>query len=480
MLSGDTVIVRGQPKNGPPPERTLSLAHLTAPRPARRPQGEATAEAKDEVWMIADRFCLTRTPLSHPFVPHLFSSLHKTTSPPPLFLPINSPFPSRQPLAWESREYLRRKLVGKAVTFYIEYAVPSGREYGTVFLDEGTAQAENVSKSILREGLAKIREGARAETDDFQELVAAQQAAQTAKKGLWADDVASKVRNITWNVENPRALVDSLKGQAVDAVVEQVRDGCTVRAFLLPKMQYVTVMLSGVRTPIFKRGEDGKETAEPFAGEAKFFVESRILQREVKIILEGVSDNSNFIGSVIHPKAGNIAEFILAEGLGKIVDWTLGQVSGGPAKLRAAETAAKQKQLRVWKGWKPNESASLSPEERKYTAVVEEVVNAETLVVTVGEESRKIFLSSIRQPKAGEGDAAAASPKAAEGEPKSRGNKIWDVPAAFEAREFLRKKLVGQKVQVNVDYIKPASDGYEAKTCCTVTLVKRRIDGRER
>ena len=42
-----------------------------------------------------------------------------------------------EPWAWESREYLRRKLVGKAVTFTVDYAVPSGREYGTITLDAG-------------------------------------------------------------------------------------------------------------------------------------------------------------------------------------------------------------------------------------------------------------------------------------------------------------------------------------------------------
>lgn len=31
------------------------------------------------------------------------------------------------------------------------------------------------------------------------------------------------------------------------AVIEHVRDGCTVRAFLLPSFNYVTVMLSGVK-----------------------------------------------------------------------------------------------------------------------------------------------------------------------------------------------------------------------------------------
>ena len=84
------------------------------------------------------------------------------------------------------------------------------------------------------------------------------------------------------------------------AVIEHVRDGCTVRAFLLPDFQYVTLMLAGIKAPMSKM--DG--TSEPFAQEAKYFVESRLLQRDVDIVLEGVS-NQNVLGTVLHPVSNN-------------------------------------------------------------------------------------------------------------------------------------------------------------------------------
>ena len=40
----------------------------------------------------------------------------------------------------------------------------------------------------------------------------------------------------------------------------------------------------------------------------------------------------------------------------------------------------------------------------------------------------------------------------------------------FEAREFLRKKLIGKKVHILIDYIKSASDGYPERQCATVTV----------
>lgn len=50
-MSGDTVIVRGPPKGGPPPERTIGLSSVTAPRLARRPiVGNESIDSKDEVY----------------------------------------------------------------------------------------------------------------------------------------------------------------------------------------------------------------------------------------------------------------------------------------------------------------------------------------------------------------------------------------------------------------------------------------------
>ena len=48
VLSADALIIRGQPRGGPPPERQLCLSNITAPRLARRATNNAP-ETKDEV-----------------------------------------------------------------------------------------------------------------------------------------------------------------------------------------------------------------------------------------------------------------------------------------------------------------------------------------------------------------------------------------------------------------------------------------------
>jgi staphylococcal nuclease domain-containing protein 1 len=61
--------------------------------------------------------------------------------------------------------------------------------------------------------------------------------------------------------------------------------------------------------------------AEPFAAEAKYFVESRLLNRDVHVLLEGVDKYNNFYGTIQHP-AGNISQELLKVGLAKVVDWS--------------------------------------------------------------------------------------------------------------------------------------------------------------
>ena len=46
--------------------------------------------------------------------------------------------------------------------------------------------------------------------------------------------------------------------------------------------------------------EGEKIIADPFAEEAKFFTEVRLLNRDVQVILEGVV-NQNIMGTVLHP-----------------------------------------------------------------------------------------------------------------------------------------------------------------------------------
>lgn len=419
VLDGGTVIIRGQPRNGPPPERLLALAEIEAPRLARRP-GPNSVATDDE------------------------------------------------PFAWQAREFLRQMLVGKPLLGSVSYTVPSGREFGTVLVGSTDPEkGENVALKLVAEGLARVRENS---SDAV--LKEAQEAAKAAGKGVWSGDSSVGVRKITWDLDNPRQLVDQMGGKPVKAIIEHVRDGTTVRAFLLPDFHHITLMMSGVRAPSVRMGSDGKPdpaTAEKYALEAHYFTESRLLQREVEIILESVN-NKNFVGSVVHPN-GNIAEALLREGFAKCVDWSLQCVTGGPEKYRKAQADAKEKKLRLWKDFAGPTGPVISEKDKTFTGKVIEIVNGDAVMVKRSKNDiKKIHLASIRPPRLGgpgEAGKPADRPKAPGGGPF---RPLYDIPFMFEAREFLRKKLIGQNVHVTIDYIQPANNDFPEKHCATVTI----------
>ncbi|XP_026310168.1 staphylococcal nuclease domain-containing protein 1 [Piliocolobus tephrosceles] len=419
VLSGCAIIVRGQPRGGPPPERQINLSNIRAGNLARR-AAATQPDAKD-------------TP--------------------------------DEPWAFPAREFLRKKLIGKEVCFTIENKTPQGREYGMIYLGKDT-NGENIAESLIAEGLATRREGMRANNPEQNRLSECEEQAKAAKKGMWSEGNGSHtIRDLKYTIENPRHFVDSHHQKPVNAIIEHVRDGSVVRALLLPDYYLVTVMLSGIKCPTFRREADGSETPEPFAAEAKFFTESRLLQRDVQIILESCH-NQNILGTILHPN-GNITELLLKEGFARCVDWSIAVYTRGAEKLRAAERFAKERRLRIWRDYVAP-TANLDQKDKQFVAKVMQVLNADAIVVKLNSGDYKtIHLSSIRPPRL-------------EGENTQDKNKklrpLYDIPYMFEAREFLRKKLIGKKVNVTVDYIRPASPATETvpafseRTCATVTI----------
>ena len=80
-----------------------------------------------------------------------------------------------------------------------------------------------------------------------------------------------------------------------------------------------------------------------------------------------------------------------------------------------------------------------------------EIINGDGMVVKMADGSpKKIFLSSVRSPRPST-DPTPAGDDAAQkrsGPTRVRSRPLYDIPYMFEAREFLRKKLIGKKVGV--------------------------------
>lgn len=439
IVSGDTLLVKSKTRSTRPDEngeQRISLSSISAPKLARPPtDNEGTGASPDE------------------------------------------------PYAFECREYLRKKLVGREISYTVDFQVPqSNRLMCSVYVGSDPENSENLIESLLREGLVELRPqtGARAKDPKYQRLVQISQEAKKNQVGRFsADGPERHVREIKWTLSDAKEFAERYKSAApMDAVVEFVRDGNTVRCLLLPSYQLATIQLTGIRSPIIKReGMNASiEQDEPFAQEAKDFVESRLLQREVKIVFSGVN-NQNLLGSLLHPN-GNISLFLLREGLAKCVDWNIALLP--PAwreQYRAAEKFAKDHQLRVWQHYTPrttNPSEELPPTSKTYQAKVLEIVNADALVVRDlrNNQSQKIYLSSVRTPRAADFQSAENGATSA---PIPVKRPLYDIPYLWEGHEFLRKRLIGKTVQIDTDYIQKVTDEYPEKVCCTVRLANVNI-----
>ena len=98
VVSGDSVQLMGADSSkGPPPEKQISLTGVAAPRLGNR----------------------NGTP--------------------------------DQPFAWAAREFLRKQVIGKRVTFRVESATPTGREMGSAYLEDSTS----IAALLISNGWAK-------------------------------------------------------------------------------------------------------------------------------------------------------------------------------------------------------------------------------------------------------------------------------------------------------------------------------------
>ncbi|KAL4887710.1 hypothetical protein BJY04DRAFT_176466 [Aspergillus karnatakaensis] len=360
-----------------------------------------------------------------------------------------------EPFAFQSREFLRELLVGKVIQFQTLYTVPnSQREYGKIKLPSFDVTLPEIS---VQEGWSRVREEAGKRSDDTEETVvmlerlrALEDHARTEGKGVWATGENGRVET-TYELADGKSLVEEWKDKELEGIVERVLTGDRLVLRLLIDSEehlQVVVAVGGIRAPATKRvTADGKEQpAEPFGEEAQQFVESRVLQRKVQVALLGVTPQGQLIATVLHPN-GNIAKFLLEAGLARVHDHHAAILGPEIATFRRAEKIAKDGRKGLFAGLAAKGSAGGAVEQ---DYIVGRVLNADTIFIRnkAGQE-KKISLSSIRQPKPSDPSQA---------------------PFAVDAKEFLRKKIIGKHVKVTINGKKPATEGYEEREVATVVL----------
>ncbi|KZV57932.1 nuclease domain-containing protein 1-like [Dorcoceras hygrometricum] len=458
--SGDSLVIMGNSKAEIPPERSITLSSLIAPKLAPHRGG------------------------------------------------VDEPF------AWDSREFLRKLCIGKEVTFKVDYTVASiNREFGTVFIGD-----KNLALIVVAAGWAKVKDVGqqKGEVSPFlAELLRLEEQAKQQGVGRWSrvpGAAEASVRNLPPSaMSDPGsfdvvALLAANKGSPLEAIVDHVRDGSTLRVHLLPEFQYVQVFVAGIQAPSAGRraasetavvtdrasteqnGDSSAETpapltsakrfatssasmveipADPFGREAKHFTETRVLHRDVRVVLEGVDKFSNLTGSVFYPdgeSAKDLALELVENGLAKYVEWSASLLEDDARRrLKNAELQAKKARLRMWTNYVPPASNSKAIHDQNFTGKVIEVASGDCIIVAddslpFGDPSaeRRVNLSSIRGPKMG----------------NPRKDQKPD-PYARDAKEFLRTRLIGRQVHVSMEYSRKVSlaDGTTASSGATDTRV---------
>ncbi|KAK8138314.1 hypothetical protein PG984_001694 [Apiospora sp. TS-2023a] len=389
LLSGDTLILTST--NNPTLERTLSLAYVNAPH--LRKEGD-------------------------------------------------------EPFAFQSREYLRALILGKPAKCTVLYSVPSGREYGTVELQDGT----QLPDELVKAGWVKVREdaGRKEESEEIldrlETLRNLESQARDAGKGLHAG--TGGVIAVQNDLGTPD-FFNQWKGKTVPAIVERVLSGDRLLCRLMlddKKHLQLMTLVAGIRTPATERTTPSTgmtQAAEEYGNEARGYVETRLLQRDVKIVMVGVSPQGQLVGHVLHPR-GSIAEFLLADGLARCNDFHSTMLGEKMAPLRAAEKKAQIGKLRLHKNSTVKESEGSTSD-----MIVAKIIGADMIIVrTKTGEEKQVSLSSVRGPRAKE---------------PSEG------PFRDEAKEWLRKRIIGKHVKVSIDGHRPASEGFEARDVATIT-----------
>jgi staphylococcal nuclease domain-containing protein 1 len=381
-----------------------------------------------------------------------------------------------QPWAFQSREFLRRKAIGQPVAFRITFTGNGNRRYGQVFLD-----TRDLREDIIANGWAKVMPEKNGELSRNKTILHLQELEKKAKdegRGMHNKDsklAARSVRNILHNYD-AFDVFEKLKGKHLNAVVDQVRTGSTLRVYLPETGHMLLVLLSGVQAPLYSYN-NAEDEQDPHAREARFYSELHSLHRDSTLVLEGLDKAKNFLGTLI-VNGKNLSVSLLSEGLARFVEWSAQKVSN-IQELRAAEESAKAKTLRLWSV--PKTPQQLAAEAAKkeankkggsktdFVGRVIEIVNAGTVSVLdekSGEEI-KLALSSIAP--------ARLIPREKLKDSDVSEEEKFDAAFAWEAKEFLRKKLIGTKVRCVQDYVRPAKDGLPEKPFWSVYHEKKNV-----
>jgi staphylococcal nuclease domain-containing protein 1 len=188
---------------------------------------------------------------------------------------------------------------------------------------------------------------------------------------------------------------------------------------LLPKHEHIIFQVAGCRSPSARR--DQIERGGP---EAREFTIKSFLHRSTRVRLCSTNDGGLFLGPIID-RSDRIVRGLITEGLARFNPSTA-DFSPSAIEYERCECEAKAQKRIIW-----SDEPTFEGVVQSFQGEVRRILGTAALEVDVRGESRVVQFSCIRVPPFIPGGGSE--------------------PFSFEARERLRKLLIGQYVEVIVD-----------------------------
>jgi staphylococcal nuclease domain-containing protein 1 len=312
--------------------------------------------------------------------------------------------PKQAPFAAEAKEFLRKRLIGKHVRVTTDGKRPAQEGYEEREMATVIHNGKNVALLLVENGYASVIRHRRDDEDRspiYDELLAAEEAAQKEAKGMYAakPPTTKQFVDFSESVQKAKILFSILQRQKkVPAVVDFVKSGSRFTVLVPRENAKITFVLSGIRAP--KSARNANEKGEPFGQEAHDFAIRRCMQRDVEIDVENLDKVGGFIGTV-YINRESFAKLLVEEGLASVHAYSAEQ-SGNANELLAAEKKAKEARKGIWHDWdpskeedKPEETHSDVDEKNGDAATVARKKDYRDVVVTNVNETAKLKLQLV-------------------------------------------------------------------------------------
>ena len=347
--------------------------------------------------------------------------------------------PEEDAYAWESRDYLRKKLAGKVVTYKVDFKV-NERSCGQVVFDDVNIAVDMVSKGFAKVGHVQKANESIYKTQYWSDLQDAESDAKAKSLNIWSNEGSKHKRsfhNITDDAFDMNLIKKIIeKKETVNAIIEFVFSPSffvvyipSLKVYTKVNLRFIAILNQGKEPVLYKTG--------------KAFVERIALHQDIKMNIYGI-DESKVLLVDIECGKGSLAGNILKEGYGKIFINNNSPFTNEELSLmKTYQQEAKSARLRIWKN-EPIVENKIKSSGNDETIDYDDVKcfqvhsgDSISIVKKEGDEPIRLFLSNVKAP-------AMAKPNSTDP----------DQPWAFQAKEFLRKNLVGKTLRCVFDYAK--------------------------